>query len=91
MKIPDGYRRQRYEDKRATHAICKCGELVPADADSHRCRWWPLVKIERAPKPWFRQGAKMKITTVSIDSTTKELQDQISEFLSSDMCPRKLY
>lgn len=44
--IPDGYRRSMIcED--ATHAICDCGVVVLADADSHACRWRYLVETDQ--------------------------------------------
>lgn len=50
LGILNGFRLKQYGDRTATHAICKHGEIVPADADSHTCSWTRLVAFnEKRP------------------------------------------
>jgi len=43
MAILNGYRPTTYGDIKATHAICRHGCIVPADADDHTCSWNLIV------------------------------------------------
>jgi hypothetical protein len=47
--LPAGFRRVtcgEYYLGKATHAVCRHGILVDGDADSHVCRWTPLIRLD---------------------------------------------
>ena len=49
MAALNGYRVKTYGDQKGTHAICKHGVIVPANADHHTCSWMLLVCNGPAP------------------------------------------
>ena len=52
MAARNGYRVATHGDLKATHAICRHGYIVPADADDHTCSWSLLVSNDQAePQP----------------------------------------